>query len=156
MYKKILVPLDGSELSQCSLDHVRAIGKGCEVPEIVLLRVVEPLSANQVSSLAQIKGDLVSQLEAEHKAEATEYITNMAKTLSEEGLAARGEVLYGKAADKIVEYAENNNIDLIIMGSHGRSGITRWAMGSVADRVANHSVAPVLIVSPRGCRVDQR
>jgi nucleotide-binding universal stress UspA family protein len=155
MYRKILVPLDGSQLSQCSLDHVRAIGQGCKVPEIILIRVVEPLSANEISSLAQLRGDQISKLEEENKAEANDYISNMAQRLHNEGLAARAEVLYGRAADKIIDFAAKNDVDLIIMSSHGRSGISRWAMGSVTDRVVNHSLAPVLVVSSPGCRIAQ-
>ena len=72
----------------------------------------------------------------------------------QEGISARGEVVTGKAADAILDYAEKNNVDLIIMSTHGRSGISRWAFGSVADRVVRHSIAPVLLVAPAGCRIN--
>jgi nucleotide-binding universal stress UspA family protein len=51
-----------------------------------------------------------------------------------------------------LEYAAKNHVDLIIMTSHGRSGISRWLFGSVAERVSQHSTIPVLIVAPAGCR----
>jgi nucleotide-binding universal stress UspA family protein len=155
MYNKVLVPMDGSQFGQCALDHVRAIGLGCKVPEIVLLRVVEPISSNEMAALAQAKGNAVAQAEKAHKADAEDYISTMAKRLSEEGMAVKGEVVNGKADEKIIDYAEKNHFDLIIMASHGRSGITRWAMGSVADRVMRNSRVPVLLVPTPGCRVAQ-
>ena len=65
----------------------------------------------------------------------------------------RGDVVEGNAADAIVDYAGKNDIDLIIMATHGRSGIGRWALGSVADRVVRHANAPVLLVraSKKAC-----
>lgn len=155
MYNKVLVTLDGSQFAQCSLDHVRAIGLGCKVPEIVLLRVAEPLSSNEMATLAQTRGDAVTQVENARKAEALDYINSMAKRLSDEGMMVRGEVANGKADEKIIDYAEKNHFDLIVMSSHGRSGITRWAMGSVADRVMRNSRVPVLLVPTPGCRIAQ-
>ena len=54
-------------------------------------------------------------------------------------------------AEIILDFAEKNKMQLIIMSTHGRSGISRWAMGSVADRVVNHSKTPVLTITPTGC-----
>ncbi len=156
MYNKILVPLDGSQLSECSLEHMKTIAAGCHVTEIVLLRAVEPLSANEVSALAQIGGNPISELEALDKTEATDYIAGMVQKLIKEGVSARGEVINGKAADTILDYAGKNNVDLIIMSTHGRSGISRWAFGSVADKVVRYSVVPVLLVAAAGCRIDKR
>ena len=155
MYNKILAPVDGSTLSECSLDHVRAVATGCSVPEVVLLRVIEPLSSYAVSALAQAGGNLIEQAENVNKAEAQAYISEMVKKLNKEGIAAKGETIYGKAADEILGYAEKNKVDLIIMSTHGKSGISRWAFGSVADRVVRHSRAPVLTVAPAGCRTSQ-
>ena len=75
MYKKVLVPLDGSQFSECSLQHVKAIAIGCQVPEVVLLRVVEPLSSNELAALAQMRPSPIEQVEARKKTEATDYIT---------------------------------------------------------------------------------
>jgi nucleotide-binding universal stress UspA family protein len=155
MYKKILAPVDGSTLSECSLDHVRAVATGCSVPEVVLLRVIEPLSSYAVSALAQAGGNLIEQAENVNKAEAQAYISEMVKKLNKEGIAAKGETIYGKAADEILGYTEKNKVDLIIMSTHGKSGISRWAFGSVADRVVRHSRVPVLTVAPAGCRTSQ-
>jgi nucleotide-binding universal stress UspA family protein len=58
----------------------------------------------------------------------------------------------GSAAEEILKYSQDNDVDLIIMSTHGRSGVSRWAMGSVADRVVRTSVAPVLLTTPKECR----
>ncbi len=155
MYNKLLVPLDGSQFSQCSLDHVRAIARGCNIPEVVLLRVVEPLSSSDVAGLAQAGGDSITKIENANETEARDYISTMVKNLTEEGLSVEGEVLSGRADETIVDYAKKNRIDLIIMSSHGRSGISRWVMGSVADRVMRTSLVPVMLVPTPGCRIAQ-
>ncbi len=156
MYKKILAPLDGAELSECSLQHVKAVAAGCNVPEVVLLRVVEPLSAYNISALSEAGGDWITQAEKENEAEAKDYISKMARKLNEEGITARGDTIYGRAAEEILDYAEKNKVDLIIMSTHGRSGISRFAFGSITDRVVRHSIVPVLTISPPGCRIGQR
>lgn len=158
MYRKILVPLDGSELSECSLQHVRAIATGCNVPEVVLLRVVEPLSAQAVSSYLEAGptgADLLTKTETQNKADAEDYISKLSEKLKREGIAAQTAIVDGWPADVILDYAKNNHIDLIVMSTHGRAGISRWAFGSAADRVIRHSVVPVLVVSPPGCRISQ-
>lgn len=152
MYKIILVPLDGSQFSECSLDHVKAIASGCNVPEVILLRVVEPLSDSDVF-LTGIRGEAVTQVEASRDVDAKEYISKMVQTLKKEGISARGDTVYGSADEEILDYTEKNSADLIIMTTHGRSGISRFAFGSVADRVVHYSTVPVLLVPPSGCRM---
>jgi nucleotide-binding universal stress UspA family protein len=153
MYKKILAPLDGSEFSECSLEHVKTIAQGCQVPDIVLLRVVEPIHAADMASYAEAGIDTVS-LMRDVEAAARTYMNKISERLKKEGLPVKAEVVTGWAGDTIMKYAEDNNIDLIIMSTHGRSGIGRWFMGSVAEKVVRHSHIPVLTVSPAGCRVD--
>jgi len=89
---------------------------------------------------------------AKTEEEAKNYVTMIADRMKKEGLKAKGVVIKGRAADEILEYAENNNIDIIVMSTHGRSGVSRWAMGSVADKVVRHSSIPVLLASPSACR----
>lgn len=86
-------------------------------------------------------------------AKAKDYITKVADKLREEGMFVQPVVMQGKVAEGILDYAIENQIDLIMMSTHGRSGPSRWALGSVADRVIRHSPIPVLIVSPKGCRI---
>lgn len=149
MYKKMLAPLDGSELAECTLTHTRAIAKGCQVPEVVLLRVVEPL--RQVYELGE---EWRRNAEAKAQAEAKDYLSKVADSLKKEGIAAEAAVVSGRSADEILDYTKKNQVDLIVMSTHGMSGISRWVLGSVADRVIRHSTVPVLVISPLGCRID--
>jgi len=152
MYKKILAPLDGSSLSECSLEHVKAIATGCNVPEVVLLRAVEPLSSTNLFALGQMSESSIEQIENWKISEAKDYINKVAQDLNKEGIPARGEIVSGKAEEEILNYSKENHFDLIIMSTHGRSGITRFAFGSVADRVVRSSTIPVLTVAPPGCK----
>ena len=154
MYKKILAPLDGSPLSECSLEHVKTIAIGCHFPEVILLKVVAPLSYSMTSEMA-LEAKTLKEIDDIQMAEAKKYISKTVQKLNKEGVAARGEVLSGKVEEQILNYADKNNIDLIVMSTHGRSGVTRWALGSVADKVVRHSKVPVLIIAPAGCRITQ-
>jgi nucleotide-binding universal stress UspA family protein len=156
MYSRILVPLDGSPFSECSLEHLKTIAVGCRVPEVILLRAVEPLSSTELASLAEAGGDLIPEIETRVSAEAEDYITRIVDELKKEGIPVSGAVVNSPAAEGILGYADKNQIDLIIMSTHGRSGISRWAMGSVSDKVVRHSAIPVLLVSPPGCRISPK
>ena len=156
MYNKILVPLDGSELSECALGHVTQIAKGCRVPEVDLLYVVEEVGkVVSPTYIPSVQSENIAE-DAKNRAQsfARDYLDKTAKRLKEDGIAANPVIMEGPVADKIFEFAEKNGVDLIIMSTHGRSGISRWAFGSVADRVVRYSRVPVLIVSPKGCRVE--
>lgn len=152
MYNKILVPLDGSGFSECSLEHVKAIASGCRVPETVLLRVVEPLSAETVSVLALAGDDLLRKAEMDSQAEARDYMVKIRNSFTNDALTVEAVVVDGRPADEILDYAKNNKVDLIVMTTHGKTGISRWFFGSVAQKVLQHSAVPVLMISPPGCR----
>lgn len=151
MYQKILAPLDGSELSECSLQHVKAIATGCQVPEVVLLRVVEPIHSQELVAYAEASIDIDKVFREMHDA-AQKYIGKLTADLKKGGLNVQGVVTTGWPAQLILDYAVDSKVDLIIMSTHGRSGVTRWLMGSVADKVVRHSPVPVLTISPPGCR----
>ena len=70
------------------------------------------------------------------------------------GVTTKSVTIEGKPAEAIVDYAEKNGIDLIVMSTHGRSGPSRWALGSVADKVIRSSTVAVLICVPEGCRIS--
>jgi nucleotide-binding universal stress UspA family protein len=151
MYKIILVPLDGSELSECGLSHVKAIAGGLNVPDVVLFMVYEPLPRSQLA--AYTPSDFFEKAEQDGKKYAQEYLSKKANELRTSGINATIAFDVGNPAEKILDYARKNGADLIIMSTHGRSGVARWAMGSVADKVLRHSVVPVLTVAPGVCRI---
>lgn len=147
MYKKILVPLDGSALSECSLEHVKAIASGCNVPEVVLVRIIEP-----VHGYAVLGEDWYREAEKKAKEVINSYLSGVADDLKKAGINVTTVILQGEPAEEILGYAEKNNVDLIIHTTHGFSGIVRWAIGSVADRVIRHAKVPVLTIAPSSCR----
>jgi nucleotide-binding universal stress UspA family protein len=153
LYNKILVPLDGSQFSECSLPQARDIAQGCQAAETILLRVVEPLPAQAAAAYAEAGGDWLAKAEALNRDDADSYMANLSRRLTEEGWPVRAMLAFGRAADEIISYAEKNGVDLIIMTTHGRSGISRWAFGSVTDRVVRYSRVPVLTIAPPGCRL---
>lgn len=148
MYQKILAPLDGSELAECALGHVRMVATGCQVPEVILLTAIEPI--RQSFSLSE---ELLRDIKARNQDSAEDYVAKVANDLKKDNIAAKTVIVSGDPTDTILDYIKQNQVDLVIMSSHGRSGVTRWAFGSVADRVLRHSTAPVLIASPAACRI---
>jgi nucleotide-binding universal stress UspA family protein len=154
MYTKILVPLDGSELSVCSLEHVKKVAAADGVSEVILLRVVEPISPGDAAAWSQA-GYTITDVLNKNKAAAKDYLSQAANILINQGISVQTEVIEGRAAESILDYAEKNEVELIIISTHGRSGISRWTFGSVADRVVRHSTIPVLTITPSGCRAGK-
>ena len=153
MYQKVLVPLDGSKLAECVVEHVKSIATGCQVPTVVLLRVVEPFSPPTYFNLRhEMDEDTYRDAKETAEAQAKNYLSEMAERLKEEGIAVENDMAYGLPADEILNYAEQKQVDLIVMSTHGRSGISRWFSGSVSEKVVRQSLIPVLIVTPLGCR----
>ena len=149
MYEKILVPLDGSKESECVIDHVRIIAKGCATPKVILLRVIEPYSP----SLANYVGEPAAKKVREgDRRTAEEYLSYAADSLRSFCGGTEVVVLEGNAANEIVEYATKNKVDLIAMSTHGKSGIVRWAVGSVTRHVMDHWRGALLTIPPAGCR----
>ena len=154
MYKHIMVPLDGSELAECVLAHAETIATGCNVTKVTLVRVVTPL---------RLHGGLESRFNPEERKHldedtinvAREYLDKLVRKLKENGVAAESEVLYGEqVVDELVDYTEKNEVDLIIIATHGRSGVSRLFLGSVADRVLRAAPVPVLMVRAPGSNLS--
>jgi len=151
MYQKILVPLDGSELAECVLPHVEAIAKGCEVKNVAFLRVVEPFQAPSGEARSIFTNEDVKRIDSENKATAESYLNQLVNRTKYDGVNVQAEMISGGAADSIAEYATKNGVDLITIATHGRSGVSRWVWGSIADRILRSSCVPVLMVRAPGC-----
>ncbi len=149
MYQKILVPLDGSELAECVLPHVESIAKGCGVREVILVRVAEPF--NLPSGYAYLSPEQIKEIDTENEVIAKDYLNQMVSQVKLDGVKVQTQVIIGKAADSLADYATKNGFDLIVIATHGRSGISRWAWGSVADRVLRSACVPVLMIRAPGC-----
>ena len=155
MYKKIMVPLDGSKLAECALSHVESIAKGSQPTEVLIVQAVEPISipyGTEVSRFASL--EQVEAFQTHLKAAAEKYVKEIADRLAKAGITARGAVVYGKAGEALMDYVTKNGVDLVVIASHGRSGISRWVWGSVADRLLRTVKAPVLIVRAPDCGPD--
>ena len=154
MYNKIMVPLDGSQLAECVLPHVQAITSGCKIATVVFVRVIDP---GTVSATLPAQGELGyqeksrRQREEERKKNAEAYLKKIVDSISIENAVLNYEVLEGRVAETLADWAKKNNADLIVIASHGRSGIGRWVMGSVADRIMRSVCIPVMMIRAPGC-----
>ena len=151
MYDKIMVPLDGSELAECVLPHVEAIAGGCGAKNVIFIRVVEPFYVPEYVYASVVGAIAPEEVDAENKAQAKKYLDKVISGLKLEDAKSRAEVILGKPADVLATYASKNKVDLIIIATHGRSGVSRWVWGSVADKVLRSACAPVFMVRPPGC-----
>lgn len=149
MYARILVPLDGSELAEVALPHAISLAKQSGA-EVILLRVLEPLApgAAMGQESIYIEPEFWRRLQQEYLDEARAYLDRVAARLSADGLSARTEIRRGSPAEMIIDTARELHADAIVMATHGRSGIGRWMLGSVADRVVRASHLPVLLIRP--------
>ncbi len=151
MYKKILVPLDGSKLAESVLPHMESIASGCGAQDVIFLRVVEPINVPISDGVYAFGAEYWKQLESNSIAAAESYLGQLVSRAKYDGINLRSEVITGKAADIIAEYATKNEVDLIIIATHGLSGVSRWVLGSVADKVLRSACVPVLMVRAPGC-----
>lgn len=143
MYKKILVPLDGSALAEAVLPHAQALAKA-EDAEIVLLSVpVVP----SLEFLARTPG-LATQVIEDAEIETEAYLIKEENKLAEEGIKVKHIMREGPIPEMILKIADEVHADVIAMSTHGRTGVQRWLMGSVADRVVHYSHIPVMLIHP--------
>ena len=151
MYNKIVIPVDGSELAECVLPYIENIVNHCGVQEIVFLRVIESVTASIVGSDFIMGEDESRNLQNRHEAAVQNYLDQLISRLPYDTVKLSSEVITGKAAEDIADFASHQGADLRIMATQGRSGVSRWVMGSVAERVIRWSCVPVLIVRPPQC-----
>jgi len=150
MYKKILVALDGSKLAECVLPHVQTLVQGCQVRDVVFMRVVEPIKPI-VSSEGTLTPQEAERITESMVSEAEMYLKPLVQGSKYDGTKAAWQVKKGPVAQTLVDYATEHGVDLIVIATHGRSGVSRWVWGSVADRVLRASCVPVLMVRAPGC-----
>jgi len=139
MFDPILVPLDGSQLAECVLPHIVAIARSFDA-EITLLRMLEK---NQASAPAQLFDLLNWQI---NKTKAALYLEKIKARLQESSIRVRTTVQEGLVAEGITEYAQNQGVKLIILSSHGHSGLTQWGISSITQKIILSAPTSVLIV----------
>ena len=143
MYKRVLIPLDGSAMAEQALPHAVAQARHFHA-ELILLRVVEPFAHARGMSLADLE-----QIRQQTRIWVDEYLERIAADIQQEGVSVRKVTIDGRPHTGIAEFAENNEVDLIVMSTRGQSGLSRWLMGSVADRVVRGANVPVQLVRTR-------
>jgi len=150
MYAKILIPLDGSKTGEAVLPHVEDIASKLAPDvdkEVTLLQVLAPTSVPEVSGRA-VEGLPYTEQQIEAtKDNAMEYLNRAGEGLRSKGVTVTAKVAIGLPAEEIVKAADEAGVNIIAMSTHGRSGISRWAFGSVTDKVLRHGKSvPILVI----------
>ena len=142
-YKHILVPLDGSELAELALADAFGIGKLSQA-QVTLLQVVPPIE--HVLNAASDYPIFIDQQWEYQETLALQYLEDVCTRVECKDISVCTDVERGPAGETIIDYAHQHPIDLIVMATHGRSGLQRWVYGSVADKVLRGADLPVLLV----------
>jgi len=139
MLDHILVPVDGSPLAECVLPHTVALAQAFGA-RVTLLRVLERAHiAGQTRSVDPLGWHI-------RKAEAGSYLDGLTARLQKAGLRTDTKLLEGQAAEHIIEFARGQNVSLIILSSHGRSGLGGWNISSVVQKITLQACMPTMIV----------
>jgi nucleotide-binding universal stress UspA family protein len=152
MYSKILVPVDGSETSAAGLNEAIKLAK-IHGSQLCLIHIVNEFVLDYTYVPGHYSQDLVESL----RKAGQEILDDAESTVQRQGIKPKCvlvESIGGAAADLILEQAKDWRADLIVMGTHGRRGIFRLAMGSDAEQVVRASNVPVLLI--RGQAVSKK
>ena len=147
LINRILIPLDGSDFSKQALPVGVALATRLKVP-VTVFQMVQ-------SSYPYVPSDFVSKIDYNKLGEGEEQMVRgemaaLAQKLTASGLMAVSAVTSGTdAANEIIQTAKDSDIDLIVMSSHGRSGLGRWLIGSVAEKILRYGETPLLLVNVR-------
>jgi nucleotide-binding universal stress UspA family protein len=158
MFKRILVPLDGSKFSSRALLYAHEIADNFD-SEMILLRVVEParpmavaggtFGTAQSPQAAKLSMEVALKEQKRHVELATRYLQRKSRTGNCDQVKCKYRVTTGNSGEQIIKAAIDEKVDLIVMSAHGRGGIKRAILGSVADEVIRESTKPVLVIRPK-------
>jgi nucleotide-binding universal stress UspA family protein len=146
MYRSIIVPTDGSSLAARAVRCAEFVAASCKA-KVTIVQVVPSAGSNATDEAVAVQTDEVVQAQA--------HVDELRESLPPE-VEAESAVTVGEAATEILTEARERQADLIVMSTHGRSGIGRWIYGSVADEVMRHAAVPVLLVPPHAHKVWPR
>jgi len=147
MFKRILVPLDGSERAESALPVAARLARASG-GSILLAQVVTIPVMYETTVAVTYSADVIEQ----EISETELYLKALAQRETLKGIKVEVSALFGAAAQTILAVATSYNIDLIVMTSQGKTGMKRWVLGSVAQKVARHSLMPVLVLHEAGAR----
>ena len=141
MLKKILVPFDGSGYSEKAYEKALEIAEKFQ-SDLIVMAVLQ----SKIPDSAGVSIQRLQELQDEQENEATTMLRRLEKDANDKNIPFSIKIVHNpSSSDGIVSFAENSNIDLIVMGSHGRTGLTKIVLGSVANGVVGHAKCPVLI-----------
>jgi len=151
MLDKILVPLDGSELSERVLPVAEELASKLSAEIVLLQGVISSTQAMRealpgAATIPEVAMDVAKQRVESETHAAEKYLGELSQRLQGKGLRVSTAVIEGPASAAILDYATANGASLIALATHGRSGLARTVLGSVADEVVRSSVLPVLLV----------
>jgi nucleotide-binding universal stress UspA family protein len=152
VYRKVLVPLDGSELAECALPHVINLVKSGSVGEVTILNVYSA-HINFMPSEYDYGGLGYAELKERVMDYSIKYLADVESRLSAEGIKVKTQSLESLRPAKIIsEYVQKMSMDLIIIATHGYTGLEKLMFGSVALEVLHNSHVPVLLIRPESCK----
>lgn len=152
MFQHLLIPLDGSSFAEKALPYALSLADNYS-SQLTLLRVLPP---GRWEWEGEMRAELPEGSERVHEVEQSEaelYVAAQKDTLAAQGYTVTGLVVRGRnVAEAILDTAEAEGVDTIVMTTHGLTGLQRWMMGSVAERVSRHALVPVLLVRTEKAR----
>ena len=146
----VLITLDGSALSESALEPGMAVARAYGA-KVTLLRVetaMELVDVREVAAIDKVEPGLGEQLLQSFFNQTETYLEDVARRYRHAGVLLQIAEAQGLAAQQILHFAESQQIDLIVMATHGRSGLSRWVYGSVTEKVLRHTDSALLIVRP--------
>lgn len=141
-----LIPLDGTEFSESAFELLPMV-KSMGVDKVVLVSVWQSAWEEKDHPEGRQEGEW-KEVEEKGRTSLEAYLNERAERVKAMGFSSEGVMRTGKPADEVIDYAETSDADLIIIATHGRTGIARWRLGSVADVIVRHAPCPALVVGP--------
>ena len=142
MYKKILVPLDGSKLAEVALPHAESLAIKYDAGLVLLTVVTPPIMTGRGTEAMKLFEEQIDTL----MQDAELYLKGLKGSFKKRGIKAEILVQYGSAVESIIKTADAQSVDLVLIASHGRSGLTRVFFGSVAAGVLNRIEQPLMVL----------
>ena len=157
MFKTVLVPLDGSVNAECTLSNVKHLAKEGSIGEVILFNDAEinfPLSAIHPDDIIYGNDYDFQAFRQAILDKANSYLDRLEVQLKSEGINVKSVVMEGNSpAQDIADFAQKNGVELIVLATHGYTGLKRMLLGSVAFKVLQLSPIPVLLIRPESCRI---
>jgi len=157
MFKRILVPLDGSRFSSSAVKYAVEVSKHFEA-DIIFMQVVVPATpyvapTTPTGTLSPTAAKFAAQAarlkDRGNISKAKRYLQRKVREITNKGLKCSYKVTMGNPAESIMSLCSKKGVDLVVMSSHGKGGLKRAIMGSVADKLARESRVPILLIRPR-------